>query len=962
MGSGIQANGPGLNGWQGEYIEGLYEDFKRDPSSVSPDVQAFFRGFELGLSKDDGGGDGSASRFQHSVANLIAAYRQHGHLAAKIDPFDRPRERPVELSLAHHGLSEADLGRMVDTGSVRLPGVAPLRQVIDKLERTYCGSIGVEYTHILNSEERLWLEETFEKHDGRVVLERADRLHVLRQLLEAESFERFLQKRYPGEKRFSLEGAESLIPTLGRLIERFAELDVQSIVLGMPHRGRLNVLHNVLGKTPEQIFTEFEDNWEVDFADGGGDVKYHRGYSGIRKMRSGKEIHLSLSSNPSHLEAVDPVVLGRTRVKQFLRGDTERRRIVPLLIHGDAAVIGQGMVAETLNLSQLEGYTVGGAIHVVVNNLIGFTTRPEDGRSTRYCTDMSKMIEIPVFHVNAEDPDSVVAAATFAAEYRHKFRKDVFIDLYCYRRHGHNEQDEASFTQPVLAGLIKERPSIVDTYTKHLLHDGVLEQRELDDIAKARHTALEAAQEQARKNPFDPTIDPGSERWRGLSKEYSHSDVDTSIPPELVQRICAALGTTPAGFNVHRKLKSVLQDRANMPVSRQLCHADAEIVAFGSILLDGYPVRLSGQDCRRGTFSQRHAVLRDAESGEPYTPLNHMAPMGDFAGGVKPGQKDDSGRVHQAELSVWDSPLSEQGVMGFEYGCSLVSPEQLVLWEAQFGDFNNGAQVIIDQFISSAQVKWERWSGLVLLLPHGYEGAGPEHSSARMERFLQLCAGNNIEVVYPSTGAQMFHLLRRQVKRPFRRPLVVLTPKSMLRVSTSDISELSTSRFHEAIDDAAFASAQPASNGAKGKPQRAPKGVETILFCTGKIYHELAARRDEVGRDDLAIVRIEQLYPLRTDLIRSIISRYPGANRFCWVQEEPRNTGAFLFIRDQFQQAGLVSELTYIGRDAHASPASGSKRRHKIEQEKIMVTAIGPSNASGKQAKDAPAPPAHARV
>lgn len=945
MNAGKKANRPSLNSWNADYIEAQYDLYRRDPDSVPEDMRAFFAGFELGLghSGRPAASSDKASRFQSAVDDLINAYRDLGHLAARLDPFDRPRPRPVALNLEYHGLTESDLDEVVDTGSIQLPMNAPLREIIDKLERTYCGPIGVEYMHIQDSEERRWVQQTFEEHDGRILLQPAQRVHILRQLLHAETFEAFLQKRYPGEKRFSLEGAEALIPLLDHICERATELDVGEIVLGMPHRGRLNVLNNILGKTYQQIFTEFEDNWQADFADGGGDVKYHSGYSGIRQFINGRKLHLALASNPSHLEAVDPVVLGRARAKQYLRGDTERRRVVPVLLHGDAAIAGQGIVAETLNLSRLEGYTVGGTIHIVVNNMIGFTTLPEDGRSSTYCTDVAKMIDAPIFHVNGEYPEAVVAVAHFAIEYRQRFRKDVFIDMYCYRRYGHNEQDEASFTQPILAALIRKKASVLEGYAKTLLADGIIDESDTRQIRAAIDEALEKAQDAARSSPLDPTIDPGSARWQGFKGEYRHDDRSTGVPMEILAEICHAAGTVPDGFVVNRKLKGLLQARRALPETREISFADAEFLAYGSLLLEGIPVRLSGQDSRRGTFSHRHAVLRDAENAQPYIPLNHIRPKGQPGTDHPPGSPGPDNRPLQATLDVWDSPLSEQAVLGFEYGCSLVDPNQLVLWEAQFGDFSNGAQVIIDQFIASAEAKWERWSGLVLLLPHGYEGAGPEHSSARLERFLQLSCSGNIQVVYPSTAAQFFHLLRRQVHRKFRKPLIVMTPKSRLRVPSSTIDELTTGRFLEVIDDPIFTDPSPEQNGkAHGQRPRADRsGVTRVILCTGKIYFELAERRHELARTDVALIRIEQLHPFRAEMLRAILDSYPADAERVWVQEEPRNAGSFLYIADLLREQLGVSSLRYIGRAASPSPASGSKHRHAIEQEAILAQAIG---------------------
>jgi 2-oxoglutarate dehydrogenase E1 component len=937
MSSGPRAIPSSINSWSPEYLESQYERFKQDPESLPPDLRAFFQGFDLALATPAGAkpvADG-ATGFQTAVDGLVWMYRELGHMAAGLDPFGRRRPRPQALSLAYHGLSQADLDRPVTSGDIATAPGTTLRQLVDRLERTYCGPVGAEFMHIQNTDERQWLIDTFEKHDGRIPLDKPYRAHILEQLTRAETFEKFIGKRYPGEKRFSLEGAESLIPMLDHLIERSSELGVEEMVLGMAHRGRLNVLNNILGKTPEQIFTEFEDNFEYGEADGGGDVKYHKGYSGERKLRNGKSVHLAMSSNPSHLEAVDGVVEGRTRAKQRLRGDTERRRVIPVLIHGDAAFIAQGAVAEVFNLSQLEGYTTGGTVHIVVNNLIGFTTTPEDARSTRYCTDIAKMIEAPVFHVNGEDPEAVVAVARFAIEYRQKFRKDVVIDQYCFRRYGHNEGDEPSFTQPILSSLISKKASVLKVYAERLLAEGVISETDMTAIGTRLDEALNRAQEAAKKTPFDPRIDPGSQRWAGMGRTFSHEPAPTAVSMEVLTEVCAALGRVPDGFKVNPKLKALLKGRAELPTTGQISYADAESLAFGTLLLEGTAVRLSGQDCRRGTFTHRHAVLRDFETGDPYIPLNNIREVGQ-PGTDKPiGDKGADGKPRQARFCVYDSPLSEEAVMAFDYGYSLADPNMLVMWEAQFGDFNNGAQAIIDQFIASADYKWDRWSGLVLLLPHGYEGAGPEHSSGRMERFLQLCGNDNMQVVYPTTAAQCFHMLRRQVRRNFRKPLIVMTPKSMLRTVTGNIQELVSGRFQEVIDDAAIVAG-------------ARKGVKRVVLCTGKVYYELAERRDALGRSDIAIVRVEQLYPLHTEALRSVLASYPSAAEKVWAQEEPRNMGAFLYMADALRDQLGLDKLIYIGRDASASPAVGSKHRHKDEQESIIERAIGPKPKAAK--------------
>ncbi len=952
MSAAPRAVPPAVNGWNAEYLDAEYTRYKQDPDSVPPDLRSFFAGFDLAQS-GAGPARGSSEeadtlRFQARVGDLIEAYRSLGHIAARLDPFDRARERPDALNLETHGLSEGDLSREVDASRVGLEGVVTLGRLIEHLEARYCGTLGVEVMHITDRAEREWLLDRFERGVDRSPLTRGQKIHLLEQILSAEMFERFLQKRYPGDKRFSLEGSESLIPLLDRVVESAAEFGVEEIVLGMAHRGRLNVLNNILGKTHEQIFTEFEETWQEDFVDGGGDVKYHRGYSGTRQFGNGRMVHLAMASNPSHLEAVNPVVMGRCRAKQRLRDDRQRKRVMSLLIHGDAAIAGQGVVAECLNMSQLDGYTVGGTVHVVVNNLIGFTTTPEEGRSGRYCTDIANACECPVLHVNGEDPEAVLAAAYFSVAYRQVFGKDIFIELWCYRKYGHNEQDEASFTQPILAGLIKKKKSVLESYSKRLLDEGLLSKDDMEVIQQRLDEALDKAQKMARERPVDPTIDPGSARWSGMSHSYSHEPAQTAVSAEAIREVCEAIGRVPDGFKVNRKLVKLLEDRRNLLDSGEISYADAETLAYGTLLIEGHPVRVSGQDVGRGTFSHRHAVLRDADDGRSWVPLAHIRPRLIDPDLHEGGANTDPDK--QAQFCIHNSPLSEEAVLGFEYGYSLADPSMLIIWEAQFGDFNNGAQIIIDQFITSAEMKWQRWNGLTLLLPHGYEGAGPEHSSARLERFLQLCGDDNIQVVYPTTAAQAFHMFRRQVKRNFRKPLIVMSPKSMLRTPTSHISELIESTFREVIDDPAF-------DGERIAPDRKKldrKGVERVILCSGKIYHELAKRRDDVGRTDTAIVRIEQLYPLHTNLLREVLGRYPEKADLLWVQEEPRNMGAYLFIADKLAEGLGIGRLPYIGRPTSATPASGSKKRDRLQQEDILSRAIG--QAPEHKAEEEPKP------
>lgn len=913
---GTRGNRSAVNGWSPEYIEQEYSRFLADPASVPPDMRSFFQGFDLALASQSGGSVAPASPFQSAVDELVAAYRDMGHIVAKTDPFGRVlNERPPTLSLSHYGLSEADLDRTVEVPPAGM-GMAPtLREVIARLEAIYCGSIGVEFMHIHDERERSWFISKFEGGRGPSPLTRDQKSIVLEQLTSAECFDKFLGKRYQGKKRFSLEGGESLITLLKWMTQTAGELGTQEIIVGMPHRGRLSVLRNYLGKDLEKLFTEFEDSWSDGNDTGAGDVKYHRGYSGDQDVGNGKLVHLSMLNNPSHLESVNAVVLGKTRAKQDLVGDSDRRRVVSLLIHGDAAVAGQGVVAECLNMSQLEGYTVGGTLHIVVNNLVGFTTDWSDSRSTRYCTDIGKFVNAPVFHVNADDPEAVVAAAKLAAEFRHEFRRDVFVDLVCFRRYGHNEQDEPNYTQPGLYALVRSHPGTPETYRQKLISTGEISAEAATKMVDDHNGALDAAQTLARKTPTNPVPPPGGGYWKGIQGKYTFENPKTAVDAATIAEICSGLGRAPEGFNVHPKLKGLLQARAALPQTKKLSHADAEQIAIASLLLDGYPVRLSGQDCRRGTFTQRHAVLRDEKSGEKFTPANAIRADG------------------QAKFQVWDSPLSEYAVVGFDYGYSRAIPKALVMWEAQFGDFANTAQVMMDQYLSSSETKWRRWAGLVLLLPHGYEGQGPEHSSAKLERFLQMCAEDNMEVVYPSTGAQLFHMLRRQVMRDFRKPLIVMTPKKFLRTETSMIEELSTSEFKHLIDDASCTASEAAKN------------VKQVVYCSGKFYHEMADRRSQTGRSDVALIRVEQLYPFHAKMAAAIDARYPKSAKRVWAQEEPRNQGAYLFIADQFRES-LGVNLNYVGRAAAASPATGSEYTHKHEQSDILDAIFGPVSAA----------------
>ncbi len=888
--------------WNLDAIEDAYQRWQNDPHSVDAYWQAFFEGFELAGKYPTAEHDEA----QTGVVRLIYNYRDLGHFQAHLDPLSPPPPPHPLLQLEMFGLSEADLDRTFDASALYGMKKATLREILQYLCETYSRTIGVEFVHIQDTNIRKWLRERMEMHRNKPPMPLRQKIRILMNLHFAELFEKFLHTRYVGQKRFSLEGAETLIPVLDALVEKSPELGIQELIIGMAHRGRLNVLANILRKPYQDIFSEFEDNFVADSMDGDGDVKYHLGFSSDIVTSSGGKVHLSLTPNPSHLEAVNPVVEGRTRAKQRIFGDTERRRGVPLLIHGDAAFAGQGIVCETLNLSNLAGYTTGGTVHIIVNNQIGFTTSPNDARSTAYCTDVAKMIQAPIFHVNAEDPEASVYVAELALEFRQQFRRDVVIDLYCYRRHGHNEGDEPSFTQPLMYRAIKERPSVSAVYTEQLIRDKALKREEAEAIDKEFQDRLQNAQMEIRSSPPRKR---GMARfggnWAGLQARYSHEPAPTAVPRDLIDKVTEALTTVPPTFQVNPKIASLLEKRRNyVRDNKPIDWALAELLAFGTLIAEGHPVRLSGQDSRRGTFSHRHAVLTDIQTGERFVPLNTLG---------------------TAPFDVYDSLLSEAAVLGFEFGYSLDDPNSLVLWEAQFGDFANGAQVIIDQFIVCSESKWQRSSGLVMLLPHGYEGQGPEHSSARLERFLQACAEDNIQVCNLTTPAQYFHALRRQLHRDFRKPLIVMTPKSLLRRpdAVSPLDEFTKGRFHEVLDDPQV-----------GNPDK----IRRVVLCCGKVYYDLLEKRTEKRIDDVALIRVEQLYPFPEAQLRSVLSRYKKATEWAWAQEESQNMGAWTFMEPRLRAMGFP--VDYVGRDASASPATGSYAVHNREQKELVWAAL----------------------
>jgi 2-oxoglutarate dehydrogenase E1 component len=839
---------------------------------------------------------------QARVSHLVNMYRVRGHLLAELNPIGWEVLTHRELDLSYHGLTVWDLDREFLTEGLPEPPKQPLRDIVDRLRDSYCRTIGIEYMHISDPQQKHWIQQRAEGKPSD--LSREDKIHILDRLNAAEAFERFLHSKYMGHKRFSLEGAESTIPMLDTLLEDAGESGVVEIVMGMSHRGRLNVLANIVGKPLKEIFKEFEGSIDPRSVQGSGDVKYHLGMTGSFTSRSGTQLGVVLASNPSHLEAVDPVVEGMARSKQDVLGPGAGDRVLPVLLHGDAAFAGQGVVAETLNMSALPGYKVGGTIHLVINNNIGFTTSPAAGRSTTYATDVAKMVQAPIFHVNGDDPEACVRVMRLAFAYRKAFNHDVVVDLVCYRRYGHNEGDEPGFTQPLMYAKIDERRSVRKLYTELLLNRGELTVEEAEQTFDNFNKRLQAAFRETRETAPPPDVRAA----KPPAPAGVLPAVDTGVPRGRLELINQKLTTFPADFEPHPKLKKLIEKRAGMLEKDAIDWAAGEALAFGSLVLQGIPVRLSGQDSRRGTFSQRHSVLVDYRSGSEYAPLNDLS-------------KD------QAPFRAYDSLLSEFGVMGFEYGYSIGNGEALVCWEAQFGDFVNEAQVIVDQFIVAGEDKWDQASGLVLLLPHGFEGQGPEHSSARLERFLTLAAEDSIQLAQPTTPAQYFHVLRRQMVRSIRKPLIVMTPKSLLRDprARSTTSDLVEGRFKETLDDSSV---------------EHPEQVERILFCSGKIAYDLKVERDK-RKAPVAVVRVEQLYPFPHKQLLGIFERYPNATGLRWIQEEPENMGAWFFMR-RWLARRLPERLTldYVARPESASPATGSARVHEQEEEDILQAAF----------------------
>ena len=884
------------------WIENQYEVWKKEPEKLSEAWRAFFTGFELGGERPAPASAalGTDEALKHSaVQSLIYRYRDIGHLLACTDPLSLCRIEHPLLSLSAFGLDNSDLDKTFHTRRFMRQS-ATLKEIVQLLRNTYCGSVGVEFMHIQDPEERQWLIDRMEPGGNKGVFRPEQRLMLLKKLKEAALFERQLQKKFPGQTRFSLEGGDVLIPLLDAAVAKAASLGISDIVFGMPHRGRLNVLANIFGMPYENLFAEFADNAEYGVV-GEGDVKYHKGFSVDLPLPDDRSIHLTLTSNPSHLEAIDPVVEGKCRARQDRLGEEGEARVLPLLIHGDAAFSGQGVVAETLNLSQLAGYRAGGTLHIVLNNQVGFTTGAEDARSTHYATDVAKMVRAPVFHVYGDDAEAVVHVTQLALSYRDRYRKDVVVEVICYRRHGHNEGDEPYFTQPLMYEQIKLRPQLHALYEMELLGDG-FDEEELKGIEAEVSRRIDQAGERIAA----PVESAFLARWSGLKPGTAKAPVQSAVALASVMELSERLAAIPDGFTPHPKVAGVLQKRRESVLKGgPLDWGNVETLALATLLAQGIPVRLSGQDVRRGTFSHRHAVLFDQQNGGTYLPLAGVAAEG-------------------ARFCAYDSMLAEFSVLGFDYGYSLEAPEALTIWEAQYGDFANGAQVIIDQFIASGEAKWERSSGLVLMLPHGYEGQGAEHSSARIERFLALAAAGNLQIVYPTTPAQLFHVLRRQMLQGFRKPLVLFTPKSLLRhpECVSKLEDLTSGGFREVI-------AEPASKGE----------VQQVLICTGKIHYDLLGRIGEGQVKGTALVRVEQLYPLPADLLREELQRYPAGARFSWVQEEPRNMGAWRYIREPLTEI-LGAVPRYVGRPDAAAPASGSHRLDRVEQERIMDEAL----------------------
>ncbi|MBX2848009.1 MAG: 2-oxoglutarate dehydrogenase E1 component [Acidiferrobacterales bacterium] len=921
MSNAANPNNSLLNGQNVAFLEDIFEQYQEDPNSVSAEWQAYFAnlpasqgaGIKLSNGADSSSSlDAEMATKQGAVSRLISTYRAMGHKLANIDPINEMEQQDAsELELEYHGLSDADLDIVFSTGPLRAPDTLPLRDIVALLKHCYCGSIGYEYGHMASAEQRRWIRTRLEQPIGTEPFSADQKKHILARVTAAEGMERYLHTRYVGQKRFSLEGGESLIPMLDHVIQDGGQKGIKEFVIGMAHRGRLNVLVNILGKSPKNLFSEFEGDHDINELAQSGDVKYHQGFSSDIQTDGGR-VHLSLAFNPSHLEIVSPVVEGSVRARQERRDDSMGSSVLPISIHGDAAFAGQGVVMETFQMSGCRGYRTGGTLHIVINNQIGFTTsNPKDSRSTPYCTEIAKMVGAPIFHVNGDDPEAVVFATKIALDFRMKFHKDVVIDLVCYRRHGHNESDEPSVTQPVMYKVIKALPTTRRLFSQRLIDQGVISADQEKQMVADYRASLEAG-DRVVAEFLEPQQGDHTVNWTPYFNIDWRHETDTSINSDRLDFLAERLLDIPGDFILHARTKKIMQDRQKMKDGDlALDWGMAENLAYATLLDQGYSVRLSGQDCGRGTFFHRHATLHNTENRKVHIPLRNI--------------KDK-----QPNFLVINSLLSEEAVLAFEYGYSCSDPKTMVIWEAQFGDFANGAQVVMDQFISSGEAKWGRLSGLTMFLPHGYEGQGPEHSSSRLERYLQLCAQHNIQVCYPSTPAQMFHMIRRQMIRPYRKPLVVMTPKSLLRhkLSTSSLEELHSGSFQTVIPEI---------------DKLTNKNIKRIVFCTGKVYFDLLEQRREQKIKDIAICRVEQLYPFPREEVIKEVQRYANATEVVWCQEEPKNQGAWYQIMHHIRACiELKHTLLYAGRDASASPAAGYLAVHRDQQASLVHAALSP--------------------
>jgi len=903
------------------YIDSLYQSYKEDPESIDFGWQKFFEGFDFGRGSEAGVvSEETPEHFlkEIKVLNLINGYRQRGHLFTKTNPVRERRSYYPGKELETFGLSNSDLETVFNAGVEVGLGPAKLKDILALVEQTYCQSIGVEYKYLRNPEKLKWFEQRMESERNTPNFDIETKKRILSKLNEAVVFENFLGTKFLGQKRFSLEGAESVIPALDSVIHKGAELGIDEFVIGMAHRGRLNVLANIMHKTYKDIFSEFEGKGFDENTPYGGDVKYHLGYSMDVNTFSGKSVHLSLCPNPSHLETVDAVVQGMVRSKIDFKYEGDNNRIAPILIHGDASLAGQGITYEVIQMAKLDGYKTGGSIHLVINNQVGFTTNFKDARSSTYCTDLAKVTLSPVFHVNGDDVEALVYAINMAVEYRQKYHNDVFIDILCYRRYGHNEADEPKFTQPLLYKAIEKHPNPREIYNQKLMEQGSVDANLAKEMEKNFRALLQERLNEAKEDKtYSAVHNVFGGAWKGLELAKPGAlaiPVETKVSAKTLQTIAKEISTLPSDKKFFKKIEKLFEERRKMSDTKVFDWAMGELMAYGSLIQEGFSVRLSGQDVERGTFSHRHAVITLEDSEEEYVPLSKL-------------------HNGNAKFDVYNSHLSEYGVLGFEYGYALANPMALTIWEAQFGDFMNGAQIVIDQFITSAETKWQRSNGLVMLLPHGFEGQGPEHSSARIERFMEACADENIQVANCTTPANFFHLLRRQLKRNFRKPLVVFTPKSLLRSAqcVSKLEEFTEGRFRELIDDS-FVKASD---------------VKRVLFCTGKIYYDLLEKQQVDKRKDVAIVRLEQLYPLPYDQIEAVHQKYNKAKEFFWVQEEPENMGAWPYISRKFRKSSLNFEV--ISRKESSSTATGYAKQHIAQQLYIVTKAF--DDAAGPEVK-----------